>query len=149
MSIFVILILLEIQRIKFLTIKVNNYWISALPPNSVYYRNSNYKPNILKFSYRWEGLSKYKLLKTLEEQNIMEEMIHFENYKFQENDTGIELAESQFSKILENLARRSCKLVKSFKKNKNSKKKPWVDRELSDLKKTVIQLGSALKKTTI
>jgi hypothetical protein len=32
--------------------------------------------------------------------------------------------------VLENLARRSCKLVKSFKKNKNSKKKPWVDREL-------------------
>jgi hypothetical protein len=61
----------------------------------------------------------------------MEEMIHFENYKFPENDTGIhELAESQFSKILENLARHSCKLVKSFKKNKNSKKKPWVDREL-------------------
>lgn len=69
------------------------------------------------------------LLKILEEQNIIEEMIQFENYKFQENDTGIELAESQFSKILENLARRSCKLVKSFKKNKNSKKKPWVDRE--------------------
>jgi RAB protein geranylgeranyltransferase component A len=47
---------------------------------------------------------------------------------------------------LENLAQRSCKWVKSFKKNKNSKKKSWVDRELSDLKKTVIQLGSALKK---
>lgn len=62
-------------------------------------RNSNYKPNILKFSYRWEGISKYKLLKTLEEQNIMEEIIHFENNKFQENDTGIELAGSQFSKI--------------------------------------------------
>ena len=74
----------------------------------------------------------------------MEEMIHFEHYKFPEND--IELAESQCSKILENLAQRSCKLVKSFKKNKNSKKKSWVDRELSDLKKTVIQLGSALKK---
>lgn len=86
-------------------------------------RNSNYKPNILKFSYRWEGISKYKLLKTLEEQNIMEEIIHFENNKFQENDTGIELAESQFSKILENLARGSCKLVKSFRKNKNSKRK--------------------------
>jgi hypothetical protein len=66
----------------------------------------------------------------------MEEMINFENYKFQENDTGIELAESQFSKILENIARHSCKLVKFFKKNKNSKKKRWVDRELSDLKKT-------------
>jgi ubiquinone biosynthesis protein Coq4 len=38
------------------------------------------------------------------------------------------------------------KLVKSFKKNKNSKKKPWVDRELSGLTKTVIKLGSALKK---
>jgi hypothetical protein len=86
------------------------------------------------------------LLKILEEQNIIEEIIQFENYKFQENDTGIELAESQFSKILENLARHSCKLVKSFKKNKNSKKKPWVDRELSGLTKTVIKLGSALKK---
>ena len=63
----------------------------------------------------------------------MEEMIHFENDKFPE-----ELAESQFSKILENLARHSCKLVKSFKKNKNSKNKPWVDRKLSDLKKTVV-----------
>lgn len=82
----------------------------------------------------------------MEEQNIMEEIIHFENNKLQENDTGIELAESQFSKILENLTRRSCKFVKSFKKNKNSKKKTWIDRELSDLKKTVIQLGSALKK---
>jgi hypothetical protein len=81
-----------------------------------------------------------------EEQNIMEEMINFENYQFQENDTGIELAERQFSKILENLTQHSCKLVKFFKKNKNSKQKPWVDRELSDLKKTVIQLGSALKK---
>lgn len=64
-------------------------------------RKSNYKPNILKFSYtcRWEGISKIKLLKTLEEQNIMVEIIHFENYKFQENDTGIGLAENQFSKI--------------------------------------------------
>jgi hypothetical protein len=36
----------------------------------------------------------YCLYRT-EEQNIMAEMINFENYKFQENDTGIELAESQ------------------------------------------------------
>jgi hypothetical protein len=71
----------------------------------------------------------------------MGEMIHFENDKFPENDT-----ESQFSKILESLARCSCRLVKSFKKNKNSKKKPCVDKELSDLKKTVIKLGSVLKK---
>ena len=90
-------------------------------------------------------MSKHKLLKALEEENVMEEIVNFENNDFQKSDTGIEIAESQLSNMFQKLAQHSCKLVKTFKKRRN-KKKPWVDRELSDLKRTVIQLGSMLKK---
>ena len=85
---------------------------------SLNYMNSHNKPNFLNYSYKWEGISKQKLLETLGEEKTIEEIIEFENNVFQKNNPGIESAQKQLADIFEHLAKRSCKLVKCFKKKK-------------------------------
>jgi hypothetical protein len=108
--------------------------------------NLNYKPNVLKKSYKWEHISKETLFNVLPEVNTVEKMVHYENSDFEKNKVGVENAEQELGKIFESLAQQSCKIIRCFKKKISKKKKPWVDRELTDLKKTVSQLGNLLKK---
>jgi hypothetical protein len=46
---------------------------------------------------------------------------------------------------IKNLAKKSCRFV-HFNKKKVKKKKSWIDTEFKDLKKTVLNLGSEVKK---
>ena len=46
---------------------------------------------------------------------------------------------------IKNLAKKSCRFV-HFNKKKVKKKKSWIDTEFKDLKKTVLDLGSEVKK---
>jgi hypothetical protein len=102
--------------------------------------------NLLKYSYKWGEMSKHKLLDAMSENSILEQIVSFENSSFEKNSTGIDEASDDLNNIFQNLAKRSCRFV--HLKKKKVKKKPWIDTEFKDLKKTVLDLGSEVKKTT-
>ena len=104
------------------------------------------RSNSIQTSYRWEHISKEKLLNTLGNVEIIDEIVQYETTHFEKNNCGVEKAEQNLRNIFVNLAQHSCRIVKPFRKQKSCKNKPWADRELADLKKTVFKLGSALKK---
>jgi hypothetical protein len=91
-------------------------------------------------------MSKHKLLDAMSENSILEQIVSFENSSFEKNSTGIDEASDDLNNIFQNLAKRSCRFV--HLKKKKVKKKPWIDTEFKDLKKTVLDLGSEVKKTT-
>ena len=66
--------------------------------------NLNYKPNVLKKSYKWEHISKEKLFNVLQEVNTVEKIVHYENLDFEKNKVGVENAEQELGKIFESLA---------------------------------------------
>ena len=85
-------------------------------------KNLNYKPNVLKKSYKWEHISKEKLFNVLQV-NTVEKLVHYENSDFEKNKVGVENAEQELGKIFESLAQQSCKIIRCFKKNISKKKK--------------------------
>ena len=101
--------------------------------------------NLLKYSYKWGKMSKHKLLDAMSENSILEQIVSFENSSFEKNSTGIDKASDDLNNIFQNLAKKSCQFV-HLKKKKVKKKKPWIDTEFKDLKKTVLDLGSEVKK---
>ena len=86
--------------------------------------NLNYKPNVLKKSYKWEHISKEKLFNVLQEVNTVEKIVHYENSEFEKNKVGVENAEQELGKIFESLVQQSCKIIdvlrKRFLKRKNN-----------------------------
>jgi hypothetical protein len=96
--------------------------------------NLNYKSNVLKKSYQWEHISKEKLVNVLQEVNIVEQIVHYENSDFEKNKVDVENAEQELGKIFESLAQQSCKIIRCFKR------KRFLKRELTDLKKIVNNL---------
>jgi hypothetical protein len=66
--------------------------------------NLNYKPNVLKKSYKWEHISQEKLFNVLQEVNIVEKIVHYENLDFEKNKVGVENGEQELGKIFESLA---------------------------------------------
>ena len=109
------------------------------------YKNHSTVLNKLEKTYRWESLSKTRLLDILGEPETQEQILSFENTHFDKNDDGINQATEQLTKLFENFAKRACKTVK-FRKKKHKKKKLWVDSEVRDLKKTVLGLGHKLQQ---
>jgi hypothetical protein len=101
--------------------------------------------NLLKYSYKWGKMSKHKLLDAMSENSILEQIVSFENSSFEKNSTGIDEASDDLNNIFQNLAKKSCRFV-HLNKKKVKKKKPWIDTEFKDLKKTVLNLGSEVKK---
>ena len=84
--------------------------------------NLNYKPNVLKKSYKWEHILK-KLFNVLQEVNTVEKIVHYENSDFEKNKVDVENAEQEFGKIFESLVQQSCKIIRCFKKKISKKKK--------------------------
>ena len=103
------------------------------------FRNSNTIDTVCK----WEHMSKEKLYSVLEEDMIRNEILLFENSNFEKNIHEVDKAELQLNNIFKTLSVRACKILKTGKKKK--KKKPFIDNELKDLKKTVSRLGNLLK----
>jgi hypothetical protein len=66
--------------------------------------NLNYKPNVLKKFYKWEHISQEKLFNVLQEVNIVEQIVHYENLDFEKNKVGVENGEQELGKIFESLA---------------------------------------------
>ena len=110
----------------------------------IVYEKANVKLNQIDKFYKWEAVSKNKLFDALCEPEIVENILSFETANFEKTGEGINLATSQLTKMLENLAEKSCKTIK-LRKKKIKKKKNWVDTEVRDLKKTVINLGNKLR----
>ncbi|CAC5379711.1 unnamed protein product [Mytilus coruscus] len=96
-------------------------------------------------TFKWETISKEKLNTVLEESSTRDEILGYENTPFEINCSGVERAEQQLNNIFKTLTMRSCKIIKSFCKKKLKKKKPWEDRELADVKKTVSNLAKLLQ----
>jgi hypothetical protein len=90
-------------------------------------------------------MSKHKLLDAISENAILEQIVSFENSSFEKNSTGIDEASDDLNNIFQNLAKKSCRFV-HLNKKKIKKKKPWIDTEFKDLMKTVLNLGSEVKK---
>ena len=78
--------------------------------------------NKINSSYKWENISKEKMLIALEQNDVKESIINFENTSFTKDNTGIEMAGEQLNDIFQTLSSRSCKLVKLYKKKKETKK---------------------------
>ena len=78
--------------------------------------------NKINSSYKWENISKEKMLIALEQNDVKESIINFENTSFTKDNTGIEMAGEQLNDIFQTLSSRSCKLVKVYKKKKETKK---------------------------
>ncbi|CAG2204105.1 unnamed protein product [Mytilus edulis] len=119
-------------------------------PNYTRYRQPNKMYNDRKYSeidmtFKWETISKEKLYTVLEEISTRDEILGYENTPFEINCSGVERAEQQLNNIFKTLTMRSCKIIKSFRKKKLKKKKPWEDRELADVKKTVSNLAKLLR----
>jgi hypothetical protein len=81
----------------------------------------------------------------MSENSILKQIVSFENSSFEKNSTGIDEASDDLNNIFQNLVKKSCRFVHLKKKNVK-KKKPWIDTEFKDLKKTVLDLGSEVKK---
>ena len=101
--------------------------------------------NLLKYSYKGGKMSKHKLLDAMSENSILEQIVSFENSSFEKNCTGIDEASSDLNNIFQNLAKQSCRFV-HLNKKKVKKKKSWIDTEFKDLMKTVLNVGSEVKK---
>jgi hypothetical protein len=80
--------------------------------------NLNYKPNVLKKSYKWEHILKETLFNVLQEVNTVEKIVHYENSDFEKNKVGVENAEQELRKIFESLAQQSCKFIRCFKRKR-------------------------------
>lgn len=100
--------------------------------------------NKLDNSYKWESVSKIKLLEALSEKDTVDKIVNFESSKFENNSKDINEATTKLTEIFDNLAKRSCKIMKHRKK-KTKKKKPWGDMEVKDLKSTVNKWGRKLR----
>ena len=95
--------------------------------------------------YKWQSISKDKLIQVLEDRNTINEIVSFENTNFANNSEGIDSATDLVTNIFEKLAEKSCKVIR-LKSTKHKKKKPWSDQELKDLKKTVAELGKQMRQ---
>ena len=100
--------------------------------------------NILKCSYKWENISKSKLLDALSDPKVLEQILSYENTNYEQNTQGIDKATEALNSILQDLAMKSCKVI-NCRKKKAKKKNPWFDNQLRDLKKTVLMLGTKMK----
>ncbi|CAG2194254.1 unnamed protein product [Mytilus edulis] len=98
----------------------------------------------LQCTYKWEAISKNKLIDTISDCDVLHEIVSFENNIFDENSNGINKASEQLTNIFDNLAKTSCKIIR-HKKVKIKKKKSWSDNEVKDLKKTVVDLGNKMR----
>ncbi|CAC5362708.1 unnamed protein product [Mytilus coruscus] len=107
--------------------------------------NIDRKYSEIDMTFKWETISKEKLYTVLEESSTRDEILGYENTPFEINCSGVERAEQQLNNIFKTLTMRSCKIIKSFRKKKLKKKKPWEDRELADVKKTVSNLAKLLR----
>ncbi|CAC5389184.1 unnamed protein product [Mytilus coruscus] len=107
--------------------------------------NIDRKHSEIDMTFKWETISTEKLHTVLEESSTRDEILGYENTPFEINCSGVERAEQQLNNIFKTLTMRSCKIIKSFCKKKLKKKKPWEDRELADVKKTVSNLAKLLR----
>ncbi|CAC5391085.1 unnamed protein product [Mytilus coruscus] len=107
--------------------------------------NIDRKYSEIDMTFKWETISKEKIYTVLEESSTRDEILGYENTPFEINCSGVERAEQQLNNIFKTLTMRSCKIIKSFRKKKLKKKKPWEDRELADVKKTVSNLAKLLR----
>ena len=89
-------------------------------------------------------MSRNRLFEALSETETLDKILSFENTHFENNINGVNQATVQLTNIFENLANRACKTIK-FRKKKPRKKKLWVDSEVRDLKKTVLDSGHKLQ----
>lgn len=93
---------------------------------------SNFKA--IEYTYKWEPISKDKLLQVLHDTELIQEIVNFENHKFEDDCNEVDRATEHLTNIFENLSRKSCKYIRN-KKIKPKRKKPWADTEIKDLKK--------------
>ncbi|CAG2201512.1 unnamed protein product [Mytilus edulis] len=97
--------------------------------------------------YRWENTSRDKMIEVLGENFIKQQIRDFEDSQFEQTFSGIDKATSDIKNIFESLANKSCKIVRYKKvKQKILNRKPWVDHEVRDLKKTIKAKGAKLRR---
>ncbi|CAG2240181.1 unnamed protein product [Mytilus edulis] len=97
--------------------------------------------------YRWENTSRDKMIEVLGENFIKQQIRDFEDSQFEQTFSGIDKATSDIKNIFESLANKSCKIVRYKKvKQKILNRKPWVDHEVRDLKKTIKAIGAKLRR---
>ncbi|CAC5395340.1 unnamed protein product [Mytilus coruscus] len=98
--------------------------------------------------YRWENTSRDKKIEVLWENFIKQQIRDFEDSQFEQTFLGIDKTTSNIKKnIFESLANKACKIIRYKKfKQKILNRKPWVDHEVRDLKKTIKAKGAKLRR---
>ena len=96
----------------------------------------------LSTSYKWESVSKSKLLTAISDEAVINNIVSYESTNFGHSDYEINKASNQLTHILENITKMSCKMFICKKKRKP--KKVWLDNEVRDMKKTVAELGKQM-----
>ncbi|CAC5404850.1 unnamed protein product [Mytilus coruscus] len=87
------------------------------------------------------------MIEVLGENFIIQQIRDFEDSQFEQTFSGIDKATSNIKNIFESLANKSCKIVRYKKfKQKILNRKPWVDHEVRDLKKTIKPKGAKLRQ---
>ena len=99
-------------------------------------------------SYKWNDLSKNKLLECLSDEELLNNIVNFESKNFSEDQSGVNLASEELNSLLTNIANKSCKVTctkNSNKKNKKVKQK-WSDLTIYDQKKSINLLCNKIRK---
>ena len=99
-------------------------------------------------SFKWNDNSLDLLLKSLDTDELKEDIINFELKSFSQSQTGIDEACFKLTAILSKISEKSCtikKRIKNIKKKTYKKKQKWSDSSVKEFKNLINKVGKELR----